>query len=55
MKYTFFERNVLIDDDFPTLGYPTNPTDMACLSLFKRANCLNTERREPCCPEKEKL
>jgi hypothetical protein len=34
-------------DDFPTLGYPTNPTDMACLSLRKRANCRNTERRDP--------
>jgi hypothetical protein len=29
------------------LGYPTKPTDIACLSLFKRANCRNTDRRDP--------
>jgi hypothetical protein len=46
-RLTDLERNVLITDDFPTLGYPTNPTDMACLSFFKRANCRNTERRDP--------
>lgn len=44
---TFFVRKVLITDDFPTFGYPTNPTDIACLSRFKRANCLSTDRREP--------
>lgn len=44
---TFFVRSVLMTEDFPTLGYPTNPTDIACLSLFNRANCLNTDRREP--------
>jgi len=52
-RITLFDRNVLITDDFPTLGYPTNPTDIACLSFFKRANCLNTDRRDPwTCSEK---
>lgn len=45
---TFFVLNVLMTDDFPTFGYPTNPTEIACLSLFKRANCLKTESKEPC-------
>lgn len=46
-RITLLERNVLITDDFPTLGYPTKPTDIACLSLFRRANCRNTERSDP--------
>lgn len=50
---TFFVRSVLITDDLPTLGYPTNPTDIACLSLFKRENCLNTDRREFCKQQKK--
>jgi len=41
---TFFVPKMLITDDFPTFGYPT---DIACLSRFKRANCLTTDRREP--------
>ena len=45
--FTFFVRNVLITDDFPTFGYPTNPTDIACLSAFNRANCLRTDKSEP--------
>lgn len=44
---TVFVRKVLITDDFPTFGYPTNPTDIACLSLFRRANCLKTDNRDP--------
>lgn len=44
---TFLVRNVLITDDFPTFGYPTKPTDIACLSLFNLANCLSTDRSEP--------
>lgn len=44
---TFLVRSVLITDDFPTFGYPTKPTDTACLSLFRRANCLRTERSDP--------
>lgn len=46
-KLTFFVRSVLMTEDFPTLGYPTKPTDIACLSLFKRENCLRIERRDP--------
>jgi hypothetical protein len=46
--HTTLVRRVLITDDFPTFGYPTNPTDIACLSLFKRASCRRRERREPC-------
>lgn len=30
---TFLVLSVLITEDLPTFGYPTNPTEMACLSL----------------------
>ena len=32
---TFFVRSVLITLLLPTLGYPTKPTEMACLSLAR--------------------
>ena len=34
--FTFFVLRVLMTDDFPTLGYPTNPTDMYFLSERRR-------------------
>lgn len=30
--YTFLVRSVLMTEDLPTLGYPTNPTEMYFLS-----------------------
>lgn len=46
-KLTFFVRSVLMTDDLPTLGYPTNPTEMYFLSDLRRESCRSRLRRLP--------
>mmetsp|Transcript_258 Transcript_258/g.584 ORF Transcript_258/g.584 Transcript_258/m.584 type:complete len:231 (-) Transcript_258:554-1246(-) len=39
VTHTFLVRSAFMTELFPTLGYPTNPTLMFCLSMRSRENC----------------
>mmetsp|Transcript_137 Transcript_137/g.1076 ORF Transcript_137/g.1076 Transcript_137/m.1076 type:complete len:263 (+) Transcript_137:899-1687(+) len=43
----FLPLSVLMTEDLPTLGYPTNPTQVTCFLLLKRESCLSKEKRAP--------
>ena len=42
-RQTTFDFRELMIDDFPTFGYPTNPTLIVFFSWWKLSNCLNSE------------
>ena len=47
LLHTFFYLIELIIDDFPTFGYPINPTLMCFLSLWTLSNYLKRFISEP--------
>lgn len=45
--HTLFYLRALITEDFPTFGYPTNPTLIFYLFLWKLSNYLNKLTKDP--------